>query len=275
MGDMMDDIRIKFSLPDHIKTLHLIRECGFEAYYCLQNLWIYVAKNSPKGKLRCEKKDLEIMGKWTGKEGLFVDNLLKIGWVDEIKDGFVMHDWKEHQPFVYKSPERKVQARTAGLASGQQRVEQKRTNSSTVSSTDSPTDGEPPSSPILSLPTPSKEKTRSPVISVRNTEYQEIVKELLPAKSKEPELAKQVNALRLLVERDGATIEPRIKNSEWKAEVYKVLRWMRADTTVRDDWKGWSVVFQSIPSLRKGALKKFINARAQCNAPSSKEHTWS
>ena len=155
----MDDIRIKFSLNKNIKTRRLIQSCGYEGYFCLINLWVYVAQNAPKGKLKGYKKsDLEIIAEWTGKSEHFATELINIGFVLENSDGIIIHDWKDHQGFVYKSEDRRIQARNAGLKSGERRVKPKATNSSTDSSTESQLTVEPPSLPIPSSPSPSLPK---------------------------------------------------------------------------------------------------------------------
>jgi len=241
----MDDIRVKFALNKNIKTKRLIKACGFESYFCLINLWVYVAQNAPKGKLKgYHKSDLEIISEWTGDEGIFADALIQIGWVEEYDSGIMMHDWEEHQGFVYNSDERKIQARNAGLKSGEVRAEQKSTDSSTGSSTDSSTvrgtegqlNANPlpfPSLPIPFQPNQKKKKDSDKSESPLDEKYSEFVLELFP-EVKNKQLESQAQVIEQIHRIDKFDI----------SQLLEILQW-----ALKDNF--WKNNFLSCAPLRK------------------------
>ena len=92
-----------------------------------------------------------------------------------------------------------------------------------------------------------KASCKIPPVHLKN-----FIEEILPdQKFNQPQLLKQIAALGFLVKDYG------------EDEVFAVLRWMRQDTEVRGNWKGWSAVFNSITRLREGGCQKYLNARGQ------------
>ena len=113
---MAKDIRLKKGFIDHPKTVRLERECGFEGVKSLLRLWDFAAENKPKGVLtNMDADDIEIAAKWTGEPGKFVKTLLKKkSNFLMLKDGvYEIHDWKEHQGYIYRSEERSKKAKDA------------------------------------------------------------------------------------------------------------------------------------------------------------------
>jgi hypothetical protein len=61
--------------------------------------------------------DLEVAAGWTGERGLFTSYAVRMRWVDEDKEGHLsIHDWNEHQRWVYFS-ENRVEAARIGAES--------------------------------------------------------------------------------------------------------------------------------------------------------------
>ena len=113
---MAKDIRLKVDFMDHPKTVRLRRELGSEAVECLIRLWGFAADNRPKGELTdMDVDDIEIAAKWTGEQGKFVEVLLqkKSKFLMLKNKHYVLHDWKEHQGFLYYADERSKKAKKA------------------------------------------------------------------------------------------------------------------------------------------------------------------
>lgn len=112
---MGNDIRLDIGFLDNIKTRKLIRELGDHAVVCTLRLWSYVALRHPKGQMNgMTQDDLEDIAGWTGERGAYVAYAIRMRWVDTTDDGHLeIHDWKEHQPWVYHSEKRSEAAKTA------------------------------------------------------------------------------------------------------------------------------------------------------------------
>lgn len=129
----VDDIRIKFSFFDHLKTKRLIRQCGIEGAWCLLMLWRYAGMNCTKGLLKgFSPSDIEDAAGWTGLPNQLYD-ALNGSFIDLCSDGYYLHDWEEHQGYLFYSQERSEQAREAGRASAIARKKGKKTKKLTGS----------------------------------------------------------------------------------------------------------------------------------------------
>lgn len=107
------DIRIDTGFLTHHKTVKLQKRLGAEAVLCLIRLWCWCADNRPTGELcGMDAEDIEIVSSWTGDDGVFVDTLRSLGWLDE--DG--LHGWRERQPWASGAPSRSDKARLSALA---------------------------------------------------------------------------------------------------------------------------------------------------------------
>lgn len=109
----MDDIRIKRDFISHRKTQKLISRCGLEGFYSLISLWARMAVCRPKGILYdMSDEDIAIEAQWKGEPEKLINALLEIGWLDRRDDGILLlHDWKEHQSWVYGFEERSAKAK--------------------------------------------------------------------------------------------------------------------------------------------------------------------
>lgn len=108
----MTDARLSVSLPSHPKTKKLIRQLGEGAAWRLVCLILWTAANRPDGNLGAmAPDDIELAADWPGEEGAFTAALLAVGFLDETAEGFAIHDWAEHQPWVVGSEQRSRKAR--------------------------------------------------------------------------------------------------------------------------------------------------------------------
>lgn len=111
-----EDIRIDINLLENKKYRRLRKRLGPAAMEALAALWCHTARNFPDGNL---------VG-WTEDDvddllaGVGVANpgaaLVETRWLDKTEDGFHVHDWEQHQPYVTGAPARVEAARKAGEA---------------------------------------------------------------------------------------------------------------------------------------------------------------
>lgn len=113
---MNTDIRLSVGFWQHPKTKKTARRLGLEGIRSLQVLWAWVAVNRPEGNLfGMDWEDVELAADWQGEERKFFDTCLGM-WIDETPDGYVLHDWQEHNPWVAEAEVRGGQSRMAKLA---------------------------------------------------------------------------------------------------------------------------------------------------------------
>jgi hypothetical protein len=109
----MKDIRINTGIFQHPKVVKLRSRHGADGVLALMQLWIYTAINSPKGILaEMDPETIAIAAQWNGGES-WVSDLLDLKLVDEIPDGFRIHDWQDHNGYAYYAPERSEKAKLA------------------------------------------------------------------------------------------------------------------------------------------------------------------
>ncbi len=114
---VVTDIRIQDTFFDNRKIVKLKRKHGAEALLCLIRLWMYTAKNAPKGWLfDMDAEDIEIASGWTGEPGVFVASLLEFALIDEANGIHAIHDWEDCQPWAFKSDSRSTRASLGGKA---------------------------------------------------------------------------------------------------------------------------------------------------------------
>lgn len=110
---MSNDIRLNVDFMGNLKTRKLIRCLGTEGLASILRLWLYVAKHHPRGQMNgMAIEDVEDIAGWTGERGVFASYTTRTGWVDQSEDGHLsIHDWKEHQGWLYHSESRSNIAR--------------------------------------------------------------------------------------------------------------------------------------------------------------------
>lgn len=112
---MADDFRLKVGFFSHPKTRKLRRRHGDAALICLMRLWEFAAIHRPKGTLHdMTREDVVDVSGWHG-DGEFVDSLVEFGLLD-VDEWYKIHDWREHNGYVYFSEERSQSARKAAEA---------------------------------------------------------------------------------------------------------------------------------------------------------------
>ena len=115
---MDTDIRLDWGFPNHLKTRRLLRNLGDHGFVCLIRLWCYVGERYKKGVLNGIKKDdLEEICGWAGEPGAFAAYAVRMRWVDEAENGVLsIHDWRDHQPYIFHSDRRSEAASVAAAA---------------------------------------------------------------------------------------------------------------------------------------------------------------
>ena len=110
---MNTDIRIALSFSTHRKRKKLERLLGPRGTLCLIDLWSKVAEHRPKGVLTgMTEEDIAFDASWPKEPDRFCKVLCEIGFMDRSEDGtYSIHDWKEHQGYVFYGPERSEHAR--------------------------------------------------------------------------------------------------------------------------------------------------------------------
>ena len=119
----VEDIRIKLAFKEHRKRkkLNLVLGLQKSATDYLIDLWINTAQNNPDGVLNgMNDIDIAMEAGWEGDPEVFVMSIgpkpLGVGFLDKTESGvYKIHDWEEHQPWVFYSKERSKKARKAAL----------------------------------------------------------------------------------------------------------------------------------------------------------------
>lgn len=126
---MNTDIRIKVTFPTHPKTLRLIELAGKMAPWNLVQLWIFASQNRPKGVLSgMSEKDICKAAGWDKDPAVFIGALVNCGYQGgqgylkmSKKNIFSLHDWSEHNPYCFKSPQRVAAAKKGASARWQKK----------------------------------------------------------------------------------------------------------------------------------------------------------
>jgi uncharacterized phage protein (TIGR02220 family) len=152
---MNRDIRLSVGFWDHWKTIKLKRILGYEGIESLLRLWEFAAQFHTRGILTgMDIDEIEIAAKWNGERGFFVKTLAdkKVRFLDISNGIYSLHDWEDHQGFIFYSENRKKQAKKAiAVRYARQRV-------NTDSNTDSNTECNTPSPFPSPIPKDIKEK---------------------------------------------------------------------------------------------------------------------
>lgn len=112
-----DDMRINLNFVDHPKVKKLIRRGGYEAFYGLLRLFSVAGKMYQKGLFKdCSAEDIEDFADWHGEDGEMVRVMLDVGFLVRGLEGYEIHDWAHHQPWIFHSEVRSELAKTAARA---------------------------------------------------------------------------------------------------------------------------------------------------------------
>ena len=108
------DMRLSLDFVDHPKVRKLIRKAGFEGFFSLIKLFSMAGKIYQKGVLKnLESEDIEDLCEWHGEGGKFVESLINVRLLDLDDNGYTIHDWDVHQPWLSHADARSEQARKA------------------------------------------------------------------------------------------------------------------------------------------------------------------
>lgn len=98
---MNTDFRVAVDFFSHHKARKLKKRVGADGLISLLQLWAYASKLRPDGDLSgMDIEDIELAANWDGEDGVFVDALLAVGFIDEDCDGYVLHDWLENNSWA-------------------------------------------------------------------------------------------------------------------------------------------------------------------------------
>jgi 5-methylcytosine-specific restriction endonuclease McrA len=111
---MNNDIRIAVDAPDHPKIRKLRARLTDSAFLYLFYLWRHTARYCPDGKLKgMDKEDIELASEWPGERGIFVDTLIELRLLEYKNEEYLIHDWKDWNPYAANAPKRKQAAKKA------------------------------------------------------------------------------------------------------------------------------------------------------------------
>jgi hypothetical protein len=250
------DIRLKVTWYTNLKRKKLQRLLGAAGPLAFIDLLIYTSMHRPTGNLTdMDEADIEIAAQWDGEKGEFVQTLLKLNFLEKKEKYYALHDWKEHNAYAAKAPERSERARKAAKEKHKQAAERRdeQCDEQEVAVQDAGSSSAPSPSPSPSpnpspLPYP-KNKTSKLGLPDWCTQ---LVEDLFPD-LKESEVITQAETIEQLFRLD--------KYSQEDIEV--VLKWAKFDTG-HDDWPGWSTQFLSCCQLRvkKKGVTKFAKMKA-------------
>jgi len=119
---MSDGVTVKIDFPRHPKTKILVDIAGQHSPWSLILLWIHAGEFYPKGLIP-DKVDIEREVGWSGERGLFRRACIEAGFVKEGEAGIVLHDWKNHNGWLYFKDKRRQAARRAVEARWRKRFE--------------------------------------------------------------------------------------------------------------------------------------------------------
>lgn len=160
---VVTDIRIQDTFFDNRKIVKLKRKHGADALLCLIRLWMYTAKNAPKGILfDMDDDDIEIAAGWDGEQGQFVRALVDLSLLDKDNGIAQIHDWETSQPWAFKSDIRSQKARLGGVAKAEKLLQADPKHATSMPEADSKHAQS--NAPLLSSPLPS-----SPVLTKPKT----------------------------------------------------------------------------------------------------------
>ena len=279
---MNTDFHIQLSFFTHPKRRKLEKRLGKGACFCLIELWSFTAFNKPDGILaNMTTEDIEIAADWNGEDGVFVSTLIDVRFLDRDAGTYLIHDWRDHNPYATGALDRSRQsARASAIRDGKKaglkdkkldefvsdRLSRFETKVSDrylmdnhldlIRSSPSPSPVPSPSPSPVPVHIPGKPGARvkvgpiTEVLERDRAEYPEIyafIQELFPDvwTDKPKELKSQADALRLIIHQD----------TNGPAEtIFEILRWAQSDIipgSSRSEWQGWGVQFKSFRGLRR------------------------
>tara|TARA_Y100001937_G_C7131234_1_gene337509 strand:- start:2400 stop:3347 length:948 start_codon:yes stop_codon:yes gene_type:complete len=119
----IEDIRLKLDVLEHpkIRELQDIFEeieprLGAVAFCSWLRLIIHAARNCQDGHLQMTTRRLKSTARWAGSGDQFAGALVEVGLLEKTKEGFLLHDWQDHQEYVANTSLRVAKAKKAAAA---------------------------------------------------------------------------------------------------------------------------------------------------------------
>lgn len=129
---MPDDIRIATSWLTHPKRRKLEKRLGPKACLSFIDLLLETRQNKPTGRLDgWTAEDIAISAQWDGDSGVFLAALVDLRLIDMDGNGYVIHNWEEHNPYAVASEARIEKARNAANKMWEKRKEGERKGDAT------------------------------------------------------------------------------------------------------------------------------------------------
>lgn len=117
----MADFRVKCGFFNHPKTKKLKRAHGAEGVISFLRVWEYAAQNRHGVDKVYSAEEIELAVDWEGEVGKFAETLAAYGFLDEVEDGYVLHDWGEHNGYAATAQARSEAGRKAAAARWERR----------------------------------------------------------------------------------------------------------------------------------------------------------
>jgi hypothetical protein len=273
-----DDIRLKLGFPHHRKTLNLRAMLGPEGPWHLVILWTKMAEQRPKGILTgMDETAIGLEAEWPGRADEFVQALMTCGgpagagFLERGEDGvYSLHDWEEHQRFIFFAPERSEAARK----NVEKRYQKAKENSEVLPSVDEKVTNSKPSEGKKVTPIPSPSPSPVPVPFPSEKAVTEVTRE----KDKEertPRVHTGMEALKAILEQKGIVVpevkeekkpEPGRQPSMTREQSIQSIRDLKAANTnpkvIRDAMKKYKISDNDLRSAPQEATTRCAKKRA-------------
>lgn len=129
------DIRVEIGMLRNRKVRALIRSLGHDLNHpicSLLNIWFYCAERAPKGILHeTSPPGVEDIAEWDGEPGKLFEELTSRNFIKRIACAehagsnalcIEVHDWEEHQGYIFNSDKRSLLGKHAADARWQKRM---------------------------------------------------------------------------------------------------------------------------------------------------------
>ena len=125
----MTGLRIDTTYFNHFKIKKLMKLLGAEGVVAHLALLCYVADAKPRGKLTgMTVEDIALSAGWDGDAMVFIRALVSLRLLDKRGKFYRVHDWKDHNQFIFHRPERIKRSRKAANIRWQKKSEEPTAN---------------------------------------------------------------------------------------------------------------------------------------------------
>lgn len=166
----IEDIRLKLDTLEHDKIRELQgifdaqeKSLGSVAILCWVRLIIYAARNKQDGLLDLTERRIASAAGWLPRRpDAFINALVGCELLDKTPDGYQLHDWEEHQPYVAASSRRIATAKKAAFTRWEKHKGNQGDNAgSNAVSKKSNADSQNSNAPTLTIPTLTNQRKKS------------------------------------------------------------------------------------------------------------------